>query len=99
MAPSTCSDTHRAVEWHAATSSPGYPLGPSDRLGSRGVPGTPPERLAAGDWAEHHSPLFRIAPEPSIKAGVEAMTLAALDLLAPADATAGAGLNRAGTTP
>jgi hippurate hydrolase len=63
------------------------------------VPGTPPERLAAGDWAEHHSPLFRIAPEPSIKAGVEAMTLAALDLLAPADATAGAGLNRAGTTP
>jgi amidohydrolase len=48
------------------------------------VGGTPPERLAAGDWAEHHSPLFQIAPEPSIKAGVEAMTLAALELLAPA---------------
>lgn len=45
------------------------------------VGGTPPEQLASGDWAEHHSPLFRIAPEPSIKAGVEAMTLAALELL------------------
>jgi amidohydrolase len=45
------------------------------------VGGTPPEQLASGEWAEHHSPLFRIAPEPSIKAGVEAMTLAALDLL------------------
>jgi hippurate hydrolase len=31
--------------------------------------------------AGHHSPLFRIEPEPSIKAGVEAMTAAALALL------------------
>jgi len=31
--------------------------------------------------AGHHSPLFKIAPEPSIKAGVHAMTIAALDLL------------------
>lgn len=46
------------------------------------VGGTAPERLASGDWADHHSPLFRIEPEPSIKAGVEAMTLAALELLA-----------------
>ena len=45
------------------------------------VGGTPAEQLASGEWAEHHSPLFRIAPEPSIKAGVEAMTLAALELL------------------
>ena len=45
------------------------------------VGGTPPEKLASGDWANHHSPLFKIEPEPSIKAGVEAMTLAALDLL------------------
>jgi hippurate hydrolase len=45
------------------------------------VGGTAPERLASGDWAEHHSPLFRIEPEPSIKAGVESMTLAALELL------------------
>jgi hippurate hydrolase len=45
------------------------------------VGGTPPERLAAGDWADHHSPLFQIDPEASIKAGVEAMTLAALELL------------------
>jgi len=31
----------------------------------------------------HHSPFFRIEPEPSIRAGVEAMTLAVLDLLRP----------------
>jgi hippurate hydrolase len=29
----------------------------------------------------HHSPLFRIDPEPSVRLGAEAMTLAALDLL------------------
>lgn len=29
----------------------------------------------------HHSPLFKIEPEPSVKAGVEAMTVAALELL------------------
>ena len=45
------------------------------------VGGTPPARLASGDWAEHHSPLFKIDPEPTIKAGVEAMTLAAMELL------------------
>ncbi|HEY6643328.1 amidohydrolase [Povalibacter sp.] len=45
------------------------------------VGGTSPQRLASGDWADSHSPLFMIEPEPSIKAGVEAMTLAALDLL------------------
>jgi hippurate hydrolase len=45
------------------------------------VGGTDPARLASGDWADHHSPLFRIEPEPSIKAGVQAMTLAALELL------------------
>jgi hippurate hydrolase len=51
------------------------------------VGGTPQEDLdaeAAGGppVASHHSPLFKIAPEPSIKAGVKAMTLAALELLA-----------------
>jgi hippurate hydrolase len=45
------------------------------------VGGTPPEKIASGNWAEHHSPLFVIDPEASIKAGVEAMTLAALELL------------------
>lgn len=45
------------------------------------VGGTPPEKLASGEWAEHHSPLFVIDAESSIKAGVEAMTLAALELL------------------
>lgn len=34
--------------------------------------------------ASHHSPLFKIDPEPSIRLGVEAMTIAVLDLLGPA---------------
>lgn len=45
------------------------------------VGGTSPEKIASGAWADSHSPLFVIEPEPSIKAGVEAMTLAALELL------------------
>lgn len=45
------------------------------------VGGTPPEVLAAGAWAGHHSPLFKIDAQASIKKGVEAMTLAALELL------------------
>ncbi len=47
------------------------------------VGGTPAALIADGTWAEHHSPLFQIDPEPAIKAGVEAMTLAALELLRP----------------
>jgi amidohydrolase len=31
----------------------------------------------------HHSPLFRIDPEPSVRLGTEAMVIAVLDLLAP----------------
>jgi hippurate hydrolase len=46
------------------------------------VGATPPAQLADYSYAEHHSPLFRIEEEASIKAGVEAMTLAALELLA-----------------
>jgi len=45
------------------------------------VGGTPQADLDAGNWAGHHSPLFKIDPERSIKAGVEAMSVAALDLL------------------
>lgn len=33
--------------------------------------------------AGHHSPLFKIDPEPSVRLGVEAMTAAVLDLLKP----------------
>ncbi len=50
-----------------------------------GVGGTPAEDLESGNWAGHHSPLFWIDPEGSIRTGVEAMTVAALDLLAPAE--------------
>ncbi len=32
----------------------------------------------------HHSPTFRIDPEPSVRLGVQAMTIAVLDLLKPA---------------
>ncbi len=50
------------------------------------VGGTPQADLdAAADGgapvADHHSPLFKISPAPSIKVGVEAMIVAALDLL------------------
>ena len=37
----------------------------------------------------HHSPLFRIDPEPSIRLGTEAMTVAVLDLLGPAASASG----------
>jgi amidohydrolase len=43
------------------------------------VGGTPTERLATA--AGHHSPLFRIEPEPSVTAGVEAMVVAAEALM------------------
>jgi amidohydrolase len=46
-----------------------------------GVGGTPVEALESGDWAGHHSPLFWVEPEPSIKGGIEGMTVAALELL------------------
>jgi len=45
------------------------------------VGGTPPELIESGTWGPHHSPLFKIDSETSIKAGVEAMTLAAMELL------------------
>jgi hippurate hydrolase len=44
------------------------------------VGGTPPVELAAA--AAHHSPIFKIAPEASVKTGVEAMVIGALTLLA-----------------
>ena len=59
-----------------------------------GVGGTP---QAAFDAAKaggepvpsHHSPLFKIAPEPAIVTGAIAMTAAVLDLLGPAGAASG----------
>jgi amidohydrolase len=53
-----------------------------------GVGGTPQadldaEKKGGPAVAGHHSPLFKIAPEPSIRLGTEAMTLAVLDLLKP----------------
>jgi hippurate hydrolase len=44
------------------------------------VGGTPAAELS--EAASHHSPLFKIAPEPSVKTGVEAMVLGALELFA-----------------
>ncbi len=43
------------------------------------VGGTPPEET--DDAAGHHSPYFKVAPEPSVKTGVEAMTVGAMALL------------------
>ena len=50
------------------------------------VGGTPPaafeaEKKGGPPVAGHHSPLFKIDPEPSVRLGTEAMTLAALELL------------------
>jgi hippurate hydrolase len=42
------------------------------------VGGTPAAELSMA--ASHHSPLFKIAPEPSVKTGIEAMVLGALEL-------------------
>ena len=45
------------------------------------VGGTLQAAIDDDSWASHHSPLFQIEPKPSITRGVEAMTLAALELL------------------
>lgn len=45
------------------------------------VGGTPADKVATA--ASHHSPLFKIEPEPAIKTATEAMIVAALDLLKP----------------
>ena len=42
------------------------------------VGGTPQAELAT--VAAHHSPLFKIAPEPSVTTGIEAMVVGALTL-------------------
>ena len=44
------------------------------------VGGTPAAEVASA--ASHHSPLFKIAPEPAVTAGAEAMVVGALTLLA-----------------
>ncbi len=43
------------------------------------VGGTPEDEL--GNQASHHSPFFKVEPEPSIKAGVEAMVVGAMTLM------------------
>jgi hippurate hydrolase len=52
-------------------------------LGVKGVyfnvGGTPEAELESA--ASHHSPYFRIQPEPSVKAGVEAMVVGAMTLM------------------
>lgn len=52
------------------------------------VGGTAPEWIETAKnggkpVAGHHSPLFKIDPEPSVRLGIEAMTAAVLDLLGP----------------
>ena len=52
------------------------------------VGGTPPAAFDAAKAGgppvpSHHSPLFKIDPEPSVRLGTEAMTTAVLELLAP----------------
>ena len=54
-----------------------------------GVGGTPQQAFDAAKAGGppvpgHHSPFFKIDPEPSVRLGIEAMTIAVLDLLKPA---------------
>jgi hippurate hydrolase len=46
------------------------------------------EKAGGPPVPSHHSPLFKIDPEPSIRLGTEAMTVAVLDLLRPGGAAA-----------
>jgi amidohydrolase len=60
------------------------------------VGGTPPEAFAAAEKGgppvpSHHSPLFRIAPEPAIVTGAVAMTAVVLDLAKPGSAASAGG--------
>ena len=57
-----------------------------------GVGGTPQQAFDAAKAGGppvpgHHSPLFKVDAEPSVRLGTEAMTVAVLDLLKPAAAT------------
>ena len=51
-------------------------------LGVKGVyfavGGTPEDEL--GSQASHHSPFFKIEPEPSVKSGIEATVISAMTL-------------------
>jgi hippurate hydrolase len=54
------------------------------------VGGTPPEHFEREDEGgapvpSHHSPLFKIDPEPAVTLGVEATVIALLELLGPAE--------------
>ena len=42
------------------------------------IGGTPPKDLA--EAASHHSPFFKVSPEPAVKLGTEAMVIAAMEL-------------------
>ena len=59
-------------------------------LGVRGlyfaVGGTPPEDVATAP--SHHSPFFKVAPEPSVTLGTEAMVVAVMELMKPGGAGA-----------
>jgi len=51
-----------------------------------GIGGTPQadldaEKAGGPAVASHHSPLFKIAPEPSVRAGVESTVVALLELM------------------
>lgn len=53
------------------------------------VGGTPPKDLLAAEMGgppvpSHHSPFFKVEPEPSVRAGVESTVIALRELLGPA---------------
>ncbi len=77
---------HRPSKGMGAEDFPYFTVNPSIPGVYWGIGGTPVEdfeREAAGGAPVpgHHSPLFRIAPEPSVRAGVESTVIALLELM------------------
>lgn len=82
-----------ALEWGAGAAmeipATRCSLGVQERRDRAVLGGTPQQAFDAAKAGGppvpgHHSPLFKIDPEPSVRLGTEAMTVAVLDLLTPA---------------
>ena len=76
----------QAPEGMGAEDFPMFTVDPDIKSVYWGIGGTPQEDLDAEDAggpmvASHHSPLFRISPEPSVRAGVESTVVALLELM------------------
>ncbi len=74
------------MEGMGAEDFPFFTVDPEIQAVYWGIGGTPQEDLDAEEAggaavASHHSPLFKIAPEPSVRAGIESTVVALLELM------------------